>query len=99
LKEPGFDISQVKSFGYNQIWSDYFNRMHLPGFSGYRDQMRDYMLRLPERTGNPDDAIVSGDVYWVKDMNPKWNETKSYQPEKEKLFTFQNPAIKPPASP
>lgn len=88
---PNFDLIHAKSFGYNQIWSDYFNRMHLPGNSGYRDAMRDYLLRLPERTGDPNDAIVSGDVYWVKDMNPRWDQTESYNEERVKLFSFTNP--------
>jgi hypothetical protein len=56
--------------------------------------MKDYMYRLPQRTGNPKDAIVSGDVYWVKDMNPRWNETKSYGLDKSKLFSFENPAAR-----
>lgn len=99
LKPPGFDISQVKSYGYSQIWSDYFNRMHLPGNAAYRDAMRDYMLRLPERTGRPEDAIVSGEVFWVQDMNPKWNDIHSFKPEKVKLFAFENPSMKPPSSP
>jgi hypothetical protein len=92
-KAPAFDISRVKSFGYNQIWCDYFNRMHLPGNATYRDAMRDYMLRLPQRTGRPEDALVSGDVYWVQDMNPMWNQTMSYKPDRLKLFSFENPAM------
>jgi hypothetical protein len=88
---PNFDLIHAKSFGYNQIWSDYFNRMHLPGNSYYREAMKDYMYRLAERTGNPNDEIVSGDVYWVQDMNPKWNETSSWKEERNKLFSFENP--------
>lgn len=94
LKEPDFDIGKVKSYGYTQIWSDYFNRMNEVRFSNFRDAMRDYMLRLPERTGHPEDAIVSGDVYWVADKNPKWNETASYDPERTKVFSFENPTMK-----
>ena len=56
------------------------------------------MYRLPQRTGRPEDAIVSGDVYWVKEMNPPWNETQPYGYEKDKLFSFQNPATQPRAS-
>ena len=88
---PNFDLIHAKSFGYNQIWSDYFNRMHLPGNSYYREAMKDYMYRLPQRTGHPEDEIVSGDVYWVQDMNPKWNETSSWKEERNKLFSFENP--------
>jgi hypothetical protein len=91
---PAFDISQVKSFGYNQIWCDYYNRMHLPSNATYRDAMRDYMLRLPQRTGHPEDAIVSGDVYWVQDMNPLWNQTASFKPERVKLFSFESSSMK-----
>lgn len=91
-KAPFFDLSSAKSLELSQQWGDYFNRIQLPGNTQYRDAMKDYMYRLPQRTGNPKDAIVSGDVYWVKDMNPKWNETKSYGLDKNKLFSFVNPA-------
>lgn len=97
-QEPDFDLGRAKSLAYNQIWCDYYNRMHLPGNTYYRDAMKDYMFRLPKRTGHPEDAIVSGDVYWVQDMNPKWNETVSYKPERVKLFSFENPAQKPQAT-
>ena len=53
-KEPNFDLLHAKSFGYDQIWSDYFNRMHLPGNSFYRDAMKEYMFRLPRTDGQPE---------------------------------------------
>lgn len=96
---PMFDIADAKSFAYNQIWCDYFNRMHLPANSAYREAMKEYMYRLPERTGNPNDALVSGDVYWVQDMNPKWNEKKSWKYEKQKLFSFENRKVVPVTNP
>ena len=40
------------------------------------------------------DEIVSGDVYWVQDMNPKWGETNSWKEERNKLFAFENPKHK-----
>src|SRR5688572_28446649 len=94
-KSPNFDLINAKSLGLTQIWCDYFNRMHLPGNSGYRDAMKEYIYRLPQRTGNPNDAIVSGDVFWVQDMNPKWNEKKSWKYEKQKLFSFENRKLVP----
>ena len=54
------------------------------------------MLRLPKRTGRPEDTIVSGDVYWAHDWNPRWNQTNSYNLERQKLFSFENPALKQP---
>ncbi|MFT3767712.1 MAG: HTTM domain-containing protein [Minicystis sp.] len=97
-KAPFFDLSAAQSLRLTQIWCDYFNRIQLPANTPYREAMKEYMYRLPQRTGNPNDTIVSGDVYWVKDMNPKWNETKSYGLERNKLFSFENPAAQPRAS-
>ena len=93
-KEPSFDLINAKSLLHNQIWCDYFNRIHLPSNTAYRDAMKDFMYRLPERTGRPNDAIVSGEVFWVQDQNPKWNETQSYKQEKLKLFSFENREVK-----
>ncbi len=93
-KAPDFDLIHAESLRYNQIWSDYFNRMHMPANSAYRDAMKDYIFRYPERTGRPEDAIVSGDVYWVQDMNPPFGKKESYKLEKNKLFSFENPAAR-----
>ncbi|WP_437600350.1 HTTM domain-containing protein [Sorangium sp. So ce590] len=90
-KPPNFDLLHAKSFAYTQIWCDYFARIKLPANTSYRDAMKEYMYRYPERTGRPEDAIVSGEVYWVKDWNPKWGKTESYGEERERLFSFHNP--------
>ena len=91
LREPIYDLLNAKSYWYNQIWSDYFNRMHMPANTAFRKPMKEYMYRLPERTGDPDDAIVKGVVYWVHDMNPKWGTTNSYSYNRKELFKFSNP--------
>jgi vitamin K-dependent gamma-carboxylase-like protein len=96
LREPDFDLLHAKSLRTNQIWGDYFNRAHNPGAA--RDAMKDYLLKLPQRTGHPEDALVSGEVYWVTDMNPVWGSTESYKLEKNKLFSFENPAARSPAA-
>ncbi len=92
-KEPNFELLSAKSLRLNQIWSDYFNRIHTGSNTAYRDAMKAYLNRLPERTGNPNDAIVSADVYWITDMNPKWNDTKSYDYQQKKLFSYENKAV------
>ncbi len=96
LSLPNFDLLHAKSFNYNQIWSDYFNRMHMGGNTSYRKPMKEFIFRLPERTGNPDDAVVKGAVYWVHDMNPRFprkggRQTESYGYNRKELFTFTNP--------
>ena len=89
-KAPNFDLTNAKSFGYNQIWSDYFNRIRMQGNQAYRDAMREYLLRYHERTGRPEDQIVSGDVYWLEDMNPRWRDPsrKTWNFKQTKLFSF-----------
>ena len=94
---PSWDVSSG-SLGLTQIWCDYFSRIQLPANGGYRDAMKEYLYRLPQRTGNPADAIVSGEVYWVKENNPRWNEQAGYGYERAKLFSFENPAAQPRAS-
>jgi hypothetical protein len=95
-REPYWDLN--KSLGLSQMWCDYFNRIQAPSNSGYRDAMKEYMYRLPQRTGHPEDALVSGDVFWVKKMNPRWNEKVGYNYERAKLFSFANPAARQHAS-
>jgi hypothetical protein len=96
---PAFDLLSAKSLYLSQVWGDYFNRMKDGGYSGYRPQMEEYLYRYTVRTGRPEDAIVSGDVYWVHDMNPRWNDTRSYGLAKDKLFSFTNPRFPRPATP
>ncbi len=92
-KPPDFDLLSAKSLYLSQIWGDYFNRMRDNGYSAYRTAMQEYIYRYPERTGRPDDAIVSGDVFWVHDMNPRWNDTRSWNLAQDKLFSFSNPHL------
>ena len=87
-KPPDFDLIHAKSLGLSQIWGDYYNRIHLPQNSAYREAMRDYILRYPERTGRPEDAVVAAEISWVHDMNPKWSTTESFAQEKTKVFAF-----------
>jgi hypothetical protein len=96
-KPPRFDL-EVKSFGYNQIWSDYFNRIRGQGNTPYRDALRQFILYYPERTGRPEDEIVSGDVYWLEDQNPRFGDPahKNYGFHQNKLFSFDRERLIPP---
>ena len=97
LRAPNFDLIHAKSLRTGQIWGDYFNRAHGPG--AVRDAMKEYLLKLPQRTGRAEDALVSGEVFWVTDMNPVWGSIESYKLEKNKLFSFDSPAARPVTSP
>jgi hypothetical protein len=90
---PDMDLLHSRSFAYNQIWSDYYNRMHLPQNTAFRESMKSYIFRLPERTGNPNDICVKGAVYWVHDMNPRFRRIDSYAYNRDELFRFTNPDL------
>lgn len=85
---PSFDLLHAQSFGYDQIWSDYFNRIQMGQNRAYRDDAVAYMRRLPERTGNANDALVSGEVYWVHDSNPRWGSRASFGESRNLIFVF-----------
>lgn len=86
---PNFDFKHAHSLRYNQIWSDYFARIHLGGNQAYRDAMVDYMRRYPDRTARAEDRLVEGSVYWLSDNNPRWGTHESWNEQKELLFTFE----------
>jgi hypothetical protein len=65
--------------------------MHLAQNSAFRQPMKDYIFRLPNRSGNPNDACVKGAVYWVHDMNPRFRQKQSYAYNRDELFQFTNP--------
>ncbi len=90
-KAPELDLPPGKSLLLSQIWGDYFNRIRDNGHTGYRQAMQDYIYRYPDRTGHPEDAIVSGDVYWTHAMHPRWNDKAFWNPQRDKLFSFSNP--------
>ncbi len=87
------------SQGVTQIWSDYFKRIHTSEHAREREPLRDYLLRYPERTGRAEDALVSGDVYWVKARIPGWRQTKTTDYEKRHVFSFKADAAPEPRAP
>jgi hypothetical protein len=90
-KAPELELPAGRSLYLSQIWGDYFNRIRDNGHSAYRQAMQEYLYRYPERTGRPEDAIVSGDVYWIHAMHPHWNEKTFWNAGSDKLFSFSNP--------
>ncbi len=93
---PHWDLD-AGSLKLTQIWCDYFNRIQLPNHAGDRDALKEYLLRFPERTGRPEDAILSGDVYWVKTRTPRMRETKPRSQERTLVFSLGGTA--PPEAP
>jgi hypothetical protein len=54
--------------GQNYYWCDYTVR--IKGFRRYHDGLRDWIFRRHERSGNPNDRIVSFRVYEISQLSP-----------------------------
>ncbi len=81
---PGFTIPV--SLGPSWLFYGYGN--HIPNRGAYHQALLEWILRYPQRTGNPKDQIVSFKVYKVEDDSPalgqqrptnlRWNVMLSY---------------------
>jgi hypothetical protein len=92
LRAPDFDLLHARSLGHGQMWGMFLERAHEARSIELWEPMKAYLLALPRRTGHAEDALVSGDVYWVSDHAPRWGEREPYGLESEKLFSFEDPA-------
>ena len=68
---PDLDLTDSRGEGLGQIPQDYGNRIRLDRNQFYRDGLAEWLRNRHLRTGNPEDEIVSFDVYWVRDKCPK----------------------------
>jgi hypothetical protein len=91
---PDFDLAHARSLGNSHVWAQYRDRLRSPGYAAYRDAMKEYLMRLPDRTGDPSDALVGGDVYVVTNHSPPFGETAPYGTERTKLFSFGRSAAR-----
>jgi hypothetical protein len=69
---PGFTIPT--SLGPSWIFYGYGN--HIPNRGAYHQALIEWVLRYPQRTGNPKDQIVTFKIYKVEDDSPKLGERK-----------------------
>ncbi len=76
------------SQGLTQLESDYFKRISSHEHERERISLRTWLLRYPERTGRPEDTLVSGDVYYVEARIPGWRQTKPYGYVKRRFLSF-----------
>jgi len=67
---PGFTIPVA--LGPSWLFYGYGN--HIPNRGAYHQALLEWVLRYPERTGNPKDKIVSFKLYTVEDDSPVLGE-------------------------
>jgi predicted DCC family thiol-disulfide oxidoreductase YuxK len=69
-KEPDFNTETSEGWGHNQFWCDYHLKMYFSRYAAYRQHLKEYLERYPQRTGKPDDRLAAFDVWWVWDKSP-----------------------------
>ncbi|MGH7269833.1 MAG: hypothetical protein ACREJ3_05325, partial [Polyangiaceae bacterium] len=60
--------------GEDSFFCDY--SLRIPGAGAYHQALQDWILRYPERTGNPGDAIVSFEAFKLEHASPKPGQTE-----------------------
>jgi hypothetical protein len=58
---------------HDEYWCDYLSR--ISNDRQYEAPLREWILRYPQRTGRPNDRIVSFDVVQLTDTSPMYGET------------------------
>jgi hypothetical protein len=69
---PGFTIPVA--LGPSWLFYGYGN--HIPNRGAYHQALLEWVLRYPQRTGNPNDQIVTFKLYTVEDDSPRLGERK-----------------------
>ncbi len=72
--------------GQDQFFCDYTNRIHQKGNAPYRDAFKDWILKHHERTGRPQDRVVSFEVHWLEDTSPPPGELEARDTKRTKVF-------------
>ncbi len=67
---PTFEMDPVGGYHLNQLWCDWQRRFGEERFRAYLPGVRDYLLRYPERTGDPNDELVAFEVWSLTERVP-----------------------------
>ncbi len=94
---PDLDLTDTTSaLGISQLRQDYGNRIRLDHNQLYRDELKGYLMRWQEETGNPNDELVAFDVYWVRDKCPPVGSDKATDNDPVALVSYRKPGYRRP---
>ena len=72
----------------NQFFTAYSLFIWMPPYAPYLTALREWILRYPTRTGNPNDAIVSFKAYKLSDTSPAPGQTQPYNFRRELFLSY-----------
>ena len=75
-----------KHMGQSQFFVMYSERIPYDGYAVYRQAFSEWLLAYPERTGRPQDCLVSYEVYLVTDRSPEPGTGAQPTPLERRLF-------------
>ena len=75
-----------KHMGQSQFFVMYSERIPYDGYAAYRQAFSEWLLAYPERTGRPQDCLVSYEVYLVTDRSPEPGTGAEPTPLERRLF-------------
>jgi hypothetical protein len=85
---PDFDLSGARSLGYDQLASDYRNRIVYESSLPFIAPLARWLLRHHERTKRATDRVVRGEVWYLHDRNPRFGSHVPTELDKTLLFRF-----------
>ncbi len=94
-RAPDLDLTDSRGEGLSQLRQDYGNRIRFDRNEKYREGLRAYLSRYPERTGNPNDRLVAIDVYWVRALCPPPGEAKMKNNDPIPIVSWRDQTYRP----
>jgi predicted DCC family thiol-disulfide oxidoreductase YuxK len=76
------------------LWSNY--ELRIPTMSAYYQALLEWVNHYPDRTGRPDDAIVSFDAWVVEHASPRPGETAPSDVSRRLFIRWKQPASPKP---
>ena len=78
--------------GQSQFFVMYSDRIGTEGYAAYRQAFADWLLAYPERTGHPEDCLLSYEVYLVTDKSPDLGASPWPTPvDRQRFMTYRAP--------
>jgi len=78
--------------GQSQFFVMYSDRIGTEGYAAYRQAFADWLLAYPERTGHPEDCLLTYEVYLVTDRSPALGAPPWPTPvDRQRFMTYRAP--------
>jgi hypothetical protein len=82
--------------GQSQFFVMYSERISNQHYAAYRQAFSEWLMAYPQRTGRPEDCLLSYDVYLVTDQSPAWGARPVPKPlDRQRFMSYSAPFDSP----